>query len=118
MKQNLPIKNKTVLIILDNIEKAAKRILGHKLFKIFLYGSYSRNENEKYSDLDILLLIDDTDENINKYDKELSEEVFRLSLKHNIYLSIILKNKGQFYKYSDVLPFYMNILREGIEIYG
>lgn len=118
MKTKLSIKDKKALQVLADIKTVAKEIIGEKIVKIILYGSYARNEQDYESDIDIMLLIDDDEENINKYDDLFTNVAFELSLKHDVLISIILKSNTQFKKYLDILPFYMNVENEGVEFYG
>lgn len=118
MKSNLPIKNKIIRQILSDIEIIAKKVAGRSLIKIILYGSIVRRMADKESDIDIMLLINDSEENIKRYDNEISKLAFYLSLKYNIVLSIMLKDYKQFNNYIDILPFYRNVQKMGIEIYG
>jgi len=112
------IKNKKVRQILLDVERISRRIIGGKLVKIILYGSMARGGESPSSDIDIMLLVNDNRENIRKYDNKISEHIFNLSLKHDIVLSVMLKANKQFNSYSDILPFYRNVQKEGIEIYG
>jgi hypothetical protein len=65
-----------------------------------------------------MILVEDSEENIKKYEDEFADTIFELSLKYDILLSIIFKSNNQFNKYLDILPFYMTVHREGIEVYG
>lgn len=112
------IKNEILQQILSNMESSSQKIIGDKLVKIILYGSCARGQWSEGSDIDIMLLIDDSEENIKRYDTEISKNIFDLSLKYNVLLSVILKNYKQFNKYQEALPFYRNVHKEGIEIYG
>lgn len=118
MSLSFPVKNEVLQQILSNMESVSQKTIGDKLVKIILYGSCARGQWSDESDIDIMLLIDDSEENIKKYDIEISKIVFDLSLKHNVLLSVILKNYKQFSKYQEALPFYRNVHEEGIEIYG
>jgi predicted nucleotidyltransferase len=103
--------------ILSEIESEAKSIIGGSLYAVILYGSYARGENDPESDLDIMLLADGNDESIKKWDEQFSGIMFNLSLKYDIFVSIMLLSSVQFNKYLDILPFYMNVEREGLKIY-
>jgi len=110
---NGPVKN-----ILSLIETEAKRIFGNKLVEIILFGSYARDAWEPDSDLDIMLLIDEDEENIRKFEDRFTDISFKISLERDIVPSIILKSQRQFSNYKDVLPFYISVRNEGIRIYG
>ncbi|MCD4782872.1 MAG: nucleotidyltransferase domain-containing protein [Candidatus Eremiobacteraeota bacterium] len=110
--------NGKVKNILSGIEAEAKRIFGNKLVEIILFGSYARDTQESHSDLDIMVIIDEDEENIRKYEDRFTDISFDISLEHDIVPSIILKSRGQFIDYKDVLPFYMNVRNEGVKVYG
>jgi len=44
--------------ITERICAAAKEVLGEKLEKVLLYGSYARGDYDEYSDIDIFVLAD------------------------------------------------------------
>lgn len=122
--------NGQINIILSLIETEAKQVLGNKLVEIILFGSYAREtqdlgsdldsdlDSDLGSDLDIMLLIDEDEENIRKFEDKFTDISFRISLEHEIVPSIILKSAKQFINYQDVLPFYMNVRNEGVRVYG
>jgi len=118
MNPYLDINNENIIEILSEVQRKAKELTGEHLVKVILYGSYARNSQDKYSDIDIMILVQDSEENIKKYEDDFLDIAFELSLKYDILLSIILKSNNQYNRYVDILPFYMNIQREGIEIYG
>ncbi len=111
-------KDEKITEILSDIHNKVKELTGEHLVKVILYGSYARNSQDKYSDIDIMILVEDSEENIKKYEDEFADTIFELSLKYDILLSIIFKSNNQFNKYLDILPFYMTVHREGIEVYG
>lgn len=118
MKTALDINNKKISGLLSEIKKKAIEIIGEDIVKIILYGSYARNSYDEESDLDLMFLVDENEKTIKKYESKFMDIIFELSLKYDILLSVILKNEKQFNKYLDILPFYMNVHNEGIEIYG
>ena len=52
--------------ILLNFSTQVKDILGDKLTKIILYGSYARGDYKENSDIDIMILTTLTDEEIRR----------------------------------------------------
>lgn len=53
-------------------------------------------------------------EDIAQYRDMLAEISSDLSLKHDVTISITTKPLEQFLRYSEVVPFYKNVLQEGI----
>jgi len=112
------IKDKKVLNTLSKVKKSVKAVFGDKLKKIILYGSYARNEQDNESDLDIMLLVDLSMEELNKYAKLLTKVTLKLEMESECLISIMETSYENYNKYLDVLPFYMNIDNEGIQVYG
>lgn len=103
--------------MLAEIESEAKNVIGDGLDTMILYGSFARGENNPESDLDIMLLADGDVESIGIWDEQFSKIMFNLSLKYDLFVSIMLISKTQFHEYPEVLPFYMNVEREGVKVY-
>lgn len=103
--------------ILHEVYHACNPIFGAHLKDGFLYGSYARGDYHAESDIDILLTVDMPPEDICNYRKAVAEVSSDLSLKHDITISVAVKAERQFKKYAKELPYYQNVLREGIR-YG
>ena len=54
---------------------------------------------------------------ISKYRNTIAAITSDLSLQHDITVSVTVKPWEQFQKYANVLPFYKNVIKEGI-LYG
>ncbi len=102
----------------DELKIFLENTIHGKLQKIFLFGSSVRSDYESNSDVDILILADLTVTELEDLNKRLDVIAAEISLKYNIVLSPILKNAGTFFSYSDLLPFYRNIVSEGLVLYG
>lgn len=100
-------------IINDLIEEITP-ILGNRINKIILYGSYARGDYKKNSDIDIMILTDFNDEEIVKYRELIWNITYDLELENDIIISSILKNIDKFNHLSNILPFYTNVNTEGI----
>lgn len=103
--------------LINDIIYNIKAVLGEKLKSIVLYGSYARASQESDSDIDIIALVDGDDSYIKSVDDLITDITVDLSLKYNIVVSILLQNLDQYRQFLDVLPFFMNIEKEGIELY-
>jgi len=104
--------------ITDNIMFGAKDILGDKLRRIILYGSYARGDFNNESDVDIMILADINNDEAHYYDEKICEITSELGIANNIMISAYLKNKKAFDESLPILPFYQNVLEEGVEIYA
>lgn len=95
----------------------ARRLLGARLSKIILYGSYARGDFRENSDVDVMILVKDMSEDeIRVAEEALCDIAFDMELERGIHISAILKDEMQFESWEDILPFYYNVRREGVEI--
>lgn len=117
MKKAIIPGNEEVRNLLNDITKKYKKIIKEKLVEIVLIGSYARGDEEEYSDIDIIALIDDSDKNIKTLDRELEDFNHELTMKYEILVSPILLSYNRFREYRDILPFYINVEKEGVILY-
>ena len=100
--------------ILASVYASCNQISGGKIQDAILYGSYARDEQNAESDIDILLTADLTQEQIVEKRRAIAALSSDLSLDHDVTVSIQIVPLAQFQRYADFLPFYQNVLREGI----
>ncbi len=101
-----------------DVENAAKKLLGKKLSRVVLFGSYARGDFDSESDIDFALLSTIANKSINLYNEKLGEISSELSIKYGVVISLMIISTETFNEYKDVLPFYMNLIEEGKVIYG
>lgn len=95
-----------------------KKIYGLHLRQIILYGSYARGDFRPDSDIDIMILLDMSDLELKVYSQKLSYMTFDFNLEHDIDIKPIAKSEMHFKKWVVNYPFYANIQKEGVVIYG
>lgn len=95
-----------------------KKIYGSHLQKVILYGSYARGDFRPDSDIDIMILLDMTDLDLKKYSQKLSYMTYDFNLDHDLDIKPIAKDEAHFEKWIENYPFYSNIQKEGIVLYG
>ncbi len=100
--------------ILASVYACCDQISGGKIHDAILYGSYARGEQNAGSDIDILLTADLTQEQITEKRRAIAALASDLSLDHDVTVSIQIVPLVQFRRYADFLPFYQNVLKEGI----
>jgi len=111
--------NKEILENLKSeVEKAAKELLDDKLSKVILYGSYVRGDYDEESDIDFALMSDLTESEIPSYNDPIGEIISRLSIKYGTLVTVIIISSESFNRYKNVMPFYMNLVKEGEIFYG
>jgi len=107
-------------LVIDIIKKevaiAARMCMGDKLKKVILYGSYARGDYNNESDIDIMILADIPHEDCWKERMKVSSLTGWLDLEYNVLISLHVTDSATYNRYINVLPFYMNIVNEGIEI--
>lgn len=104
--------------LLDRYIEKIEKIYGSHLKKIILYGSYARGDFREDSDIDIMILLDISDVELKTYSTELSYMTFDFNLDNGVDIKPIAKSEQHFKKWMINYPFYNNINREGIVLYG
>ena len=103
---------------LDKYILELKKIYKDDLEKVILYGSYARGDYTEDSDVDIMILLRMSDMEIKGYRELLSELTYNFNTSYDIDIKPIAKSKDEFTKWVKVYPFYANIEREGVELFG
>ncbi len=103
--------------ILSEITSGAKLLYGNKLKKIVLYGSYARGDNNQESDIDVMILIDDDEEKLRQYEKQLDYLISEIGYKYVKLLSLVDISYERYNEWMDIVPYYKNINEEGVVIY-
>lgn len=109
-------KSKDIKEILLLIERRILEIFGNKVTKILLFGSYAREDFNEESDIDIIVIVNDTE--IDRYKKLRVKIISEFSLNYDLLLSIRVLRNEDFSKYKDISPFLKNVVKEGISFYG
>lgn len=102
------------MIVLQEVYEGCRAIFG-KIEEAYLYGSYARGDFHEDSDIDILLTVEQSQSDISRHRSDIAELSSDLSLEHDITVSISVKPAEQFERLMNVLPFYQNVVREGIK---
>ena len=104
-------------LILSKIADTAKEVFGEKLESVILYGSYARGDYTPESDVDVMILVKAiAPEDLRKYKQPIIQVESELGLRYGLVISATLKDIETFNKYLDVLPFYQNVMKEGIKV--
>lgn len=123
MKINRSIEGGFMKEIPNNVKKSINKfivevnsILGNRIKRIILYGSYARGDFKKSSDIDIMILTDLTDNEIVEYRGKISDIAYDIEYENefNITLLPLIKNIDKFNYWLEALPFYMNVQKEGV----
>ena len=86
---------------------------GEKVRDVILYGSYARGQFTENSDIDILVLVDDT---LNPFEvrENISDLLLDILLDEEELVSVIVLPESFFENYN--YPFMINVKKEGVKI--
>lgn len=118
MKSLKMIDDKELLDILRDVKDEVWEIFGDKLRQLVLYGSYARSEQDTESDIDIMIMVDESEDGLRKYRYLIADVMGELTIKYGKLISLTEVTYDRYTHFLDVLPFYKRIDEEGIEIYG
>jgi predicted nucleotidyltransferase len=118
MKTIETIKSKDFLDLLFDVKEEVIKVFGDKLRQLVLFGSYARDEADPESDIDIMILAEESEEELRKNRPLVADIMAELTMKHERLISLTQVPYRRYNEYLDVLPFYRNVYNEGVEIYG
>ncbi|MDR2546556.1 MAG: nucleotidyltransferase domain-containing protein [Lachnospiraceae bacterium] len=102
----------TLDIVTSKVIQAVQYSLGDKLDKVILYGSYARGNHDDESDIDIMVLANITPDDANRLD--MTKFTSRLGLEHDVVISLFIKDCETFNRFLPIIPFYQNVLKDGV----
>ena len=100
------------------LAEALKGLYKDRLKAVILYGSVARGTALEDSDVDILVLVDATQEELRNYADALSDISTDFALEFLKVFSIIDVSYQEFSEWKDVSPFYKNVTRDGVMLYA
>lgn len=108
----------TIQGLIEQYVSEIKKIYGVHLRQIILYGSYARGDYGPDSDIDIMILLDISDSELKTYGQALSYMTYDFNLENDLDIKPIAKSETHFRKWSKNYPFYANVEKEGVVLYG
>ncbi len=100
--------------IIGRIVVFSREVFGDKFQNIILYGSYARGDYDGESDIDLMIMVDMSREELAEYRKVINNFCTDLDLHYNVLLSSKLQSQSFFNKWKAILPFYQNVIKEGV----
>ncbi len=91
-------------------------LFGAHLQGVILFGSYARDEADEESDVDVLVLVDLPRDEIAGYRRKVAAIASEFLFSDNLLFSPIIENEEFFEQHQQILPFYQNIVKEGVRI--
>lgn len=100
--------------IINRIVEFSKNTFGDKFKSVILYGSYARGDYDDESDIDIMIMVDMSREELRKYRTQFSSFFSDINLANGVFLTSKLQSLQYFNEWKNTMPFYQNVEKEGI----
>lgn len=94
--------------------KFANSLNHPEIEKIILYGSVARDEDKEDSDIDILIIVSNIDDDL-KIEDDIYSKMFDILLETEEYISVQIIPKEHYTTHSN-FPFYVNVEKDGVLI--
>lgn len=104
--------------ILMELAEMLQEVYRDKLKAVILYGSVARGTATDDSDVDIMVLVDGTDQELRAFEDRLSDVSTDISIKYFKVFSIIDVRYQEYMDWMHVSPFYRNVSEEGVVLYA
>ena len=102
------------LKILENVYHGISPLI--PVTAAYLYGSYARGNYTPDSDVDIMVVSPLSLDQLHDYRKEIAHLSSELSMDYDVTVSLTVRSESQFRPQQ--VPYYKNILRDGIRYQG
>lgn len=102
--------------ILKAIYQKSAEEFGDKLDAVILYGSYARGDYDEESDIDVMVRVKLDRTQLRRYTDVFVRLTSELGIEHNIFISVHLQDLETFDRFREDVPFYANVLKDGVAI--
>jgi len=104
------VKDKNILL---KIKQSVR--LTEPTATVILYGSYARGENNKQSDIDILILVD-RDKLSYSEEQKISDPLYDLEFETGLIISPLIFSRNDWETRHAITPFYKNVKKDGVQL--
>ena len=105
-------------LVINKFINEVSKLIGNRLKKVILYGSYARGDFDKNSDIDIMILTDFNDEELIQNRMKIRDIACDIELEEDVVISPIVRNIDKYNERINIIPFYKNVQKEGVVIRG
>ena len=102
--------------ILARLRKGLTVLFPHENMELILFGSYARQEAQEGSDIDVMVLVNASRQEIAKRNWQVGEVASDLLLDCGVVVSPIVENRDYYHANVQLLPFFRNVQREGVAV--
>lgn len=102
--------------IIQQLAQIYRSVYGEDLVQVILYGSYARGDYDSQSDVDIVAIVQGDRAVLQDQLKKVWDISCELELEYNTILSPTVIPYDEFEKYQEDLPYYRNIVQEGVVV--
>ena len=105
---------------LDNISRqiaqSYRAVYGNDIVAIYLYGSYARSDYDNESDIDITAIVKGNRPDLQRQLKQVWDMSADIGLENDVVVSPTVIPFDEYEEYKQILPYYINIRKEGKRI--
>ena len=102
--------------LLERYKEAVSQILGERIKRIILYGSYARGDFKQDSDMDIMILADIQPEEISNLADRIYDITYDFEVKYEMEINPSIQSIQVYEQWKGVYPFFMNIEKDGVAV--
>lgn len=102
--------------IISQLRESLQSIFPQEHFDVILFGSYARDDADDGSDIDVMFLVDASRQHIQEKHWQIGEAAAEVLMDFGIVVSPIVENRAYYRANADLLPFFKNVQREGVQI--
>lgn len=100
----------------ERISNVYRDVYGSSVVSILLYGSYSRGDSNDESDIDIVAIVKGDRVDLQNKLRKVWDYSCEIGIDNDVVVSPTVIPYDEYEQYKNVLPYYMNIEREGRKI--
>ena len=100
--------------IMKKIVDFSKETFGEMFNSVTLYGSYARGDYDDESVIDVMIMVSMSREELVQYRRKINDFCAEIDLHYNVLLAPKLQSQEFFDEWVNTLPFYQNVVKDGI----